>query len=103
MFKKVDRLSRKSFPDALFKARRRSSEHFSAVFPRSGHGYAVVIPKKTVRLSVHRHQLKRRIYAILQEFSLPQSLIVFPKASVMKLSYEAMREELAQLIASGAQ
>ena len=102
VLKRRDRLTRKNFSAALKRTRRQSSPHFLAVFPFEGHGYAVVIAKKTVRLSVRRHGLKRRIYAILRELSLPNSVILFPKASAEGLSPVAMRTELTALLGSNA-
>lgn len=63
-------------------------------------GYAVVIAKKTMKLSVDRHRIKRRVFAALTTLPLPPpSLIVFPKASAAHLKSEEMRSELAILIA----
>ena len=98
MLPRRKRLSRELFPSAL-KGRRLSSEHFSVVFPREASGYAVVVAKKTVKLSVDRHRLKRRVFAALETFPLPPSLIVFPKASVQLLKSEQLRDELSLLIA----
>ena len=69
-----------------------------AVVPEVAEGYAVVIPKKVVRLSVTRHRLKRQILEILRTLSLPKALIIFPRAAIGGVSYEDMKTELIALI-----
>lgn len=77
-----------------------SSEHLSIVIPTEGRGYAVIVPKKIARLSVMRHKIKRRVLAALRTLELPQSLIVFPKASVSSVSYQDIQSELAALLST---
>ena len=101
MFPRRKRLPREFFPGAL-KSRRLSSEHFSVVFPQEASGYAVVIAKKAVRLSVERHRLKRRVLAALEKFPLPPALIVFPKNSAAVLTGEEIRDELIRLVAKAS-
>lgn len=75
-----------------------SSEHLSVVIPTEGRGYAVVVSKKSARLSVTRHRIKRRILAALRTLKLPQALIVFPRASASSVSYQDIQTELATLL-----
>jgi len=98
VFARTKRLPRAAFPAALLKGRRVSSEHFTVVFPETVQGYAVVISKKTARLSVTRHRIKRRVYAALRTLNLPKSLIVFPRSSADSVSFQDMKAELAELI-----
>jgi len=68
------------------------------VLPRAASGYAVVIPKKVIRLSSARHRLKRRVLEALRELTLPPSLIVFPKASADSVDYQDIKAELGALL-----
>ena len=99
MFSKKDRLSREDFPIALKTGRRRSSPHFLILFPEGVRGYAVVIPKKIVRLSSARHLLKRQIIEAIRSLPLPASLVIFPRSSVRGVHYEDIQAELSTLIA----
>jgi len=78
--------------------RRLSSAHMSILIPKEGEGYAVVVPKKIARISAKRHQIKRRVLAALKALRLPKALIVFPHSSVSSVSYQDIKEELANLI-----
>lgn len=68
------------------------------VAPKNGAGYAVVIPKKVVRLSSSRHRLKRQILEALRTFPLPQALIVFPRAIPGSVNYDDIKAELQSLV-----
>ena len=72
------------------------------VVPKQAEGYAVVIPKKVVRLSTRRHHLKRRVLEAIREIrtQLPPSLIVFPRHSADSVNYTDMVKELTALIAT---
>jgi len=99
VFPRRDRLPRALFSQS--RGLRAFSPHFSAVLPVEGHGYAVVISKKTLRLSVDRHRLKRQIIGALRRPSalpLPQALILFPKASALTLDPAHLRAELSTLL-----
>ena len=99
MFPRRKRLSREVFSSALKTGRRVSSEHFSVIIPQHNeHGYAVVIPKKVAKLSVQRHQIKRRVLSALRALPLPNALIVFPRSSVSSVSYQDIKIELAKLL-----
>jgi len=80
--------------------RRLSSPNFSVVFSQDtgNAGYAVVVPKKTARLSVTRHRIKRRVAAALCALEVPPSLIVFPKNTVNTIDFQALKQELADLL-----
>ena len=58
------------------------------VVPEEMRGYAVIIPKKVVRLSSGRHRLKRQIFEALKTLRLPPALIVFPRASASGVHYK---------------
>ncbi len=70
------------------------------VVPKEARGYAVIIPKKVVRLSSARHALKRRVLEALRTFPLPPSLIIFPRASAGSVHYEDLRTELGSLLSN---
>jgi len=61
-------------------------------------GYAVVIPKKVIRLSSERHKIKRRVIEVLKTMKLPPSLIVFPSSSIIDINYKDMKTELYNLL-----
>jgi ribonuclease P protein component len=104
VFPRKKRLSRASFPSVLKAGRRFSSQHLSVVIPKKGglpseaNGYAVVVSKKVARLSVKRHQIKRRVLAAIRTLPLPPALIVFPQSSVSSVSYQDIKTELAELL-----
>ena len=68
------------------------------VLPEKARGYAVIIPKKVVRLSAARHRLKRQVLEAMRTFPLPQAIIVFPRASASGVHYEDLRAELGSLL-----
>lgn len=70
------------------------------VVPKGLSGYAVVIPKKVMRLSVARHRLKRQIMEALRELSLPPAMIVFPRAITGSVNYQDVKTELSELIST---
>ena len=98
MFPRGKRLARKHFK-ALGSGKRFSSAHFSVVVPREATGYAVVVSRKTAKLSTARHLLKRRVLAALRGLDLPPSLVVFPKNSAIALTFAEIEAELATLLA----
>lgn len=100
MFPRQKRLSRKRFPIALKSSRRLSSPHFFVLISEEVRGYAVVVSKNIARLSITRHQIKRRVLAALKTllFPLPPALILFPKSSVLKATYQDIRTELIELL-----
>lgn len=86
------------FPTAIKTGRRLASPNFVAIISKEAKGYAVVIPKKVARLSVTRHRMKRHVLEALQTLSLPKSLLLFPKSSVLSLGYRDIQTELAALL-----
>ncbi len=99
VFSRRERLSRAMFPAALSAGLRLSSPHFTFVVSKEAKGYAVVVSKKVVRLSVTRHRIKRRVLAALRTLpSLPPALIIFPKSSASSVSYQDMRMEIADIL-----
>ncbi len=68
------------------------------IVPQKTSGYAVVVSKKVARLSTTRHRLKRQILAAMRTLNLPKSLVVFPRASAVGLSFKAIQTELSQLL-----
>ncbi|MHB0865854.1 MAG: ribonuclease P protein component [Minisyncoccota bacterium] len=98
MFSRRERLSRAQFGAALKARQRLSSDHFWVIVREESRGYAVVIPKKIVRLSSARHRLKRQVLEALRELPLPPSLIVFPRASAHGVHYQDIKKELGTLL-----
>jgi ribonuclease P protein component len=98
VFPRRKRLPRSVFPAALAGGKRLSSPHFTLILPAEMKGYAVVISKKTARLSITRHRIKRRVLSALRKLPLPPALIVFPKSSVDSVSYQDVEQELAGLL-----
>jgi ribonuclease P protein component len=100
VFSQRERLPRAQFGIALKTNRRLSSPHFLVLVPEKVQGYAVVIPKKVIRLSSARHRLKRQIFEALRSFPLPPALVVFPRSSVSSVNYQDIKEELGRLLSS---
>lgn len=98
MFPRRERLKKEDFPSALKSGRRVSSAHFTAILPKDMKGYAVVVSKKTARLSVTRHRIKRRVLGALQRLALPPSVILYPRASTLDMGYDALQQELIKLL-----
>ena len=98
MFSRRERLPRAQFPAALKTGRRLSSPHFLLIIPEGVRGYAVIIPKKVVRLSSMRHRLKRQVLEALRELKLPPALIIFPRFSAGSVHYQDIRTELSTLL-----
>lgn len=98
MFPRQKRFPRAQFPTALRSGRRLSSQHFIVIIPKTGEGYAVIVPKKIARLSVTRHRIKRQISALLEEMSLPTALIIFSRSSLSGVHYQDMKKELIDLL-----
>jgi ribonuclease P protein component len=86
---------------ALARGKRFHSAHFTALVSYEAEGYAVVVPKKTARLSVTRHRIKRRVTNLLRTIpDLPKALILFPKASVSRLDAPHLAADLVQLVST---
>lgn len=98
MFSKRERLPRAQFEKALKTRQRVSSVNFLLLAPENTQGYAVVIPKKVIRLSSTRHRLKRQILEVLRALSLPSALIVFPRSTAGSVNYQDMTKELNTLL-----
>lgn len=100
MFPRRKRLPRAEFPSVVKNGRRISSPNFSAIIPKDTSGYAVVVSKKTARLSVTRHRIKRRVLGALRQLtiSLPPSFILYPRASALDMEYDELRQELIKLL-----
>ena len=111
MFSRKERFPRALFPSAIKTGRRFSSPHLSIlvpdkkILPPGMNGYAVIVPKKIARLSVRRHQIKRRVLSALRNLlsagqTLPPSLIVFPHSSASSVNYHDIKIELADLLST---
>jgi ribonuclease P protein component len=98
VFPQKERLTRSSFPSALRFGKRIQSRNFSAIIPKEGVGIAVVVSKKTAKLAVARHRIKRRVLSALAHIPHPSSLIVFPQAQAEKMRYDEMVSELSLLL-----
>lgn len=73
------------------------------MIPEKSFGYAVIVSKKIARLSVTRHRIKRQIFGALETFpTLPDSLIIFPKPSALRLDTLHLRTDLAGLLAAAS-
>lgn len=94
------------FPTTLSSGRRFSSAHFTAVLSAAKdkivsngkQGYAVVVSKKVAQLSVTRHLIKRRVLHALKTLPLPQTLILFPRPSIVGIHYKDIKIELIDLL-----
>lgn len=99
MFPRRKRLSRSAFPLAVKNGQRISSEHLTVVIPKDAEGYAVVVSKKTARLSVTRHKIKRRALEALRRLpNSPRSVILYPRASILDVGYDELRQELIKIL-----
>lgn len=95
------RLSREEFAAAAT-GRRATSAHFSVTIRKTQQtgGVAAVISKKVAKKSVDRHFLKRRILEILRPHTFPTlSLIVYARAGAPTLPFQALKQELSELVA----
>jgi len=78
------------------------SPHFSlSVRECDGNGgSAAVISKKTARLSVSRHLLKRRMLAVLRPYtSLTRAIVAYARPGAASLSFVEVKRELEELLA----
>lgn len=103
MFPRTKRLSREDITPSLKVGRRVSSKYFTAILPDKKEGFTVIISKKTVRLAVTRHLIKRRVLAALRALPHPKALILFPKAIAKDLAYKDLKEELGVLLSKISQ
>ena len=69
-----------------------------AVVSKEGRGRAGVVSKKVARLAVTGHLIKRRVLHALRAMPIPQSLIVFPRASVVNMNYAEIKTEITALL-----
>lgn len=80
-----------------------ASEHFSVSVRKvtSGEGgVAAVIAKKSAKLSVSRHLLKRRMLAVLAPFYQEnRAIIAYARPGAKELAYPALAAELEDLVA----
>ena len=93
------RLSRKTFPDHRMGIRL-SSPNLTVVWGNSTNGgCAVVVSKKVARRSVDRHQVKRRIMAVLAPWCAEgHFLVVHARAGALGLPYKNIHEELNSIL-----
>lgn len=83
-------------------ARRAASSHFSASAAPANAlgGCAAVVSKKTARLSVDRHLLKRRIFSVMRPWCTGAfSVIVYARAGSSSLPFQKLQAELKDLLA----
>jgi ribonuclease P protein component len=60
---------------------------------------AAVISKKTAKLAVARHLLKRRMLAVGRPWARPdQAVVIYARAGAPGLPYPALRDELSGLL-----
>ena len=102
MFPRRKRLSRAEFPAAIRGGRRFTTINLIAIVPEKTIGYAVVVSKKTARLSVTRHKIKRLVWEALRgaetSVSLPPALILLPKSTTKEISHRGLKEEMEELL-----
>ena len=69
-------------------------------FPKMQKDMLSLCLKKVARLSVTRHRIKRRVLAALRArpSPLPPSLVLYPRPSVLNMSYDALQKELTKLL-----
>lgn len=94
------RLPRAGF-EQMTGLRRSASRHFSISYIESSPiaGLAVVVPKKVAKKSVDRHQLKRRIKAVIGPWAAKgRVLIVFPRIGATSLPFSEIEAELTPLL-----
>jgi ribonuclease P protein component len=94
------RLSREEFAAAAT-GRRATSAHFSVTVRKTKQtgGIAAVISKKVAKKSVDRHLLKRRILEILRPHTSPDhALIIYARAGAPALPFQALKQELSELV-----
>lgn len=83
---------------------RTATPHFSISYgtlPNAA-GIGVIVPKKVVKSSVERHQLKRRVREIARELVVHQNisktaLIIVTRAGASKLSFDELKRELSEV------
>ena len=63
-------------------------------------GYAVIASKKIAKLSITRHRIKRRVLETLRRLPIriPTSVILYPRASVLDITYDELKQELIKLL-----
>jgi ribonuclease P protein component len=99
VFSQRERLPRSQFETVLKAGGRVSSPNFTIVFSKKTKGYGVIVSKKTIRLSVRRHRLKRQIFEIMRTYHPPCAAVVIPRPAVYGVSYADMESELRALFA----
>lgn len=98
MFPRRQRLLRTHFPAPGTPTPRVTSSFFAVSLPTGVRGYAVVVSKKVLRRSVDRHRFKRRVVAALRALTLPEALVVYPRAAATRLTAAELRAELELLL-----
>jgi ribonuclease P protein component len=94
------RLPRAGFSPTILNTRV-SAAHLSLTYKKTPTlaGMAVIVSKKTVRLSVARHLLKRRIHAILRPWSNSNlACVVYARAGADTLPFSLLKQELEGLL-----
>lgn len=102
MLPKSVRLSRSGF-EALYKARRLQTEHFSILYSETTTlgGSAVVVSKKVATTATARHALKRKVRECIKQWSSPtRALVVTAKKGATSLPYKKIEDELSTLLRS---
>lgn len=100
MLPRSRRLPRAGF-EQIAGLQRSASRHFSISYIASAplSGGAVVVSKKMAKRSVDRHQLKRRIKAVMKPWCLPgRVLIVHARSGASTLPFVELESELTGLL-----
>ena len=102
MLPKKSRLSRADFVE-VGRGVRLSSPHFSLSYrhrtPSKEGQVAVVISKKVAKRSVDRHLLKRRMLAVLRDYT-HQGLesVAYARQGAVSLSFSTLKSEFSDLL-----
>ena len=97
MFPKSLRLSRRDFLSVKSSGKSLSFTHFSVIYvSRSPGRVAIVTSAKLSKSAVVRNQLRRRVYSVFPQ--IPYDVILFPKASMLKLGHAKINSELDSLV-----
>ena len=101
MFPRRHRLKKDAFIAAHKRGDRVSTPNLSGIILQDREGFAVVVSKKTLKKAVDRHRAKRRVLSALRSLpSLPPGAVLFPKATVLTLPSEILKEELTKLLSN---
>ncbi len=103
MLQRAQRLTRAEFDRHFKSGRRYHGNYFTLVYAKSEsfHG-SVVVGKKVYKTAIGRNRLRRRLYAVLSNFSKDTHTsgvyIVLSKPAAHAASFKVVRDELVSLL-----